>query len=834
MRVDYSFESINFIIDVDAENRARLIHFSPLEFFEKDFLENKYHTLIELHCLGEDINDHHGSRNTYMCPGTDLKYVDHSITDTENGVLMQIRLSNEKLEVKQYYRFYKGCSVLKCWNTITNISAESQTILYDSSFAFYGLCDANDNAWSDELYSYIPHNSWHGEAQCVKQSFREMGINNLPRGSIKKIALSSVGGWSSGEYIPMGIIENKRTDISHFWQLEHNGSWYCELSAVRDGGPYIQLGGPNFDNHHFKKTLYKGETFESIPVAVGSCVGGFDASVAELVKYRRIIRRENKDNEELPVIFNDYMNCLMGDPTEENELPMIDAAAEIGCEYYVIDAGWFMGIIENKRTDISHFWQLEHNGSWYCELSAVRDGGPYIQLGGPNFDNHHFKKTLYKGETFESIPVAVGSCVGGFDASVAELVKYRRIIRRENKDNEELPVIFNDYMNCLMGDPTEENELPMIDAAAEIGCEYYVIDAGWFIEEEGNDDDWWSILGEYEEAKSRFPNGLKFVIDYIRLKGMIPGLWLELESIGALSDLAQTAPDSWFFQHGGQRVRQHNRYQLDFRNPEVRERADKIVDKLVKYYGCGYIKLDYNINSGLGTDYECESLGLGLLEHNRAYLNWLDSVIVRYPDLIIENCASGGQRMDYACLSRLSLQSISDQTDIKRLAAITSMVSMALTPEQMAIWSYPDNDSSEEETILNMANVMLGRIHQSGFLHTHKVENIERIKEGIVCYKKIRNDIKGAIPFYPLGLINIDSPWNVSALRCENKVYVTVIRKSETENVEIPISNIFGDVKINCIYPLNVETDAFWNDTDGKFCVRLNEINTARIFCIEF
>ena len=315
---------------------------------------------------------------------------------------------------------------------------------------------------------------------------------------------------------------------------------------------------------------------------------------------------------------------------------------------------------------------------------------------------------------------------------------------------------------------------------------------------------------------------------------MIPGLWLELESIGALSDLAQTAPDSWFFQHGGQRVRQHNRYQLDFRNPEVRERADKIVDKLVKYYGCGYIKLDYNINSGLGTDYECESLGLGLLEHNRAYLNWLDSVIVRYPDLIIENCASGGQRMDYACLSRLSLQSISDQTDIKRLAAITSMVSMALTPEQMAIWSYPDNDSSEEETILNMANVMLGRIHQSGFLHTHKVENIERIKEGIVCYKKIRNDIKGAIPFYPLGLINIDSPWNVSALRCENKVYVTVIRKSETENVEIPISNIFGDVKINCIYPLNVETDAFWNDTDGKFCVRLNEINTARIFCIEF
>ena len=54
-----------------------------------------------------------------------------------------------------------------------------------------------------------------------------------------------------------------------------------------------------------------------------------------------MIRRPNKDDENLPVIFNDYMNCLFGDPTTEKELPLIDAAAECGCEYYVIDAGWY-------------------------------------------------------------------------------------------------------------------------------------------------------------------------------------------------------------------------------------------------------------------------------------------------------------------------------------------------------------------------------------------------------------------------------------------------------------------------------------------------------------
>lgn len=60
--------------------------------------------------------------------------------------------------------------------------------------------------------------------------------------------------------------------------------------------------------------------------------------MGELTKYRRMIRRPNKDNENLPVIFNDYMNCLFGDPTTEKELPLIDAAAAMDCEYYVIDA----------------------------------------------------------------------------------------------------------------------------------------------------------------------------------------------------------------------------------------------------------------------------------------------------------------------------------------------------------------------------------------------------------------------------------------------------------------------------------------------------------------
>ena len=70
-----------------------------------------------------------------------------------------------------------------------------------------------------------------------------------------------------------------------------------------------------------------------------------------------------------------------------------------------------------------------------------------------------------------------------------------------------------------------------------------------------------------------------------------------------------------------------------------------MIDRVVKDYGVGYIKMDYNIEPGIGTELGAESVGQGLLEHEKAYLNWLDDVFARYPDLVIENCSSGGLRI---------------------------------------------------------------------------------------------------------------------------------------------------------------------------------------------
>ncbi len=491
-----------------------------------------------------------------------------------------------------------------------------------------------------------------------------------------------------------------------------------------------------------------------------------------------------------------------------------------------------MGCFENTECGTMLFWQIEHNGSWSWEI-ADQAGLLYLQLSGPSETESAWYKELKPGDTFVSVPAAVGIVQGGFDEAMAALIQYRRLIRRPNEDNVKLPVIFNDYANCLNGDPTTEKLLPLIDAAAEAGCEYFCIDAGWY-----SDGEWWDGVGEWLPAPGRFPGGIKEPLDYIRSKGMIPGLWLELEVMGINCPLAKKVPDDWFFKRHGRPVMDHGRYQLDFRNKEVRDHADRVIDRLVKEYGVGYIKMDYNINGGLGTEVNADSFGDGLLEHNRAYLSWLDSVFSRYPDLVIENCGSGGMRMDYAQLSRHSIQSVTDQSDYRQMALIAAAAPSAATPEQCAIWSYPSMAGDAEEVVFNMVNAMLMRIHQSGHLAYLPEENLALVHEGIGYYKRIRQDIPRSLPFWPLGTPTYGDGWTALGLMCGDKAYLAVWRLNGPESVvELPIGHFKGkDMKAYCAYPagkaagLKGQANFIWNKASGSFSVELPAMYTARIF----
>lgn len=464
-----------------------------------------------------------------------------------------------------------------------------------------------------------------------------------------------------------------------------------------------------------------------------------------------------------------------------------------------------MGYLEDKHTGAALFWQIEHNGSWHWEIGDQANH-LYLQIGGPNEFYHHWFKDLQPDEEFTSVPVAVGVTQSGFTDAIATLTQYRRRTRRDNDDNQRLGVIFNDYMNCLFGDPTTAKLLPLIDAAAEAGAEYFCIDCGWY-----DKGEWWNGVGQWLPSAERFPEGIQYVIGYIREKGMIPGLWLELEVMGVKSPKLAETDDSWFFMRHGKRVYDRSRYQLDFTCPAVIRHADEVVDRLVNEYGVGYIKMDYNIEPGIGTEQCADSAGDGLLKHNRAYLAWLDAVFARYPQLIIENCGSGGLRMDYAMLSRCSIQSTSDQEDYLKYATIAANAPTAVAPEQAAIWSYPLRDDDEQAIIFNQVSAMLLRIHQSGHLAELSDQGFHQVREAIHYYKTLRQQLKTALPFWPLGLSRFNDEWVTLGMRSEDgKVWLAVWRREGLqESCVLPLSGLKGKVVQG--YPTTIQHPTVWN-----------------------
>lgn len=484
-----------------------------------------------------------------------------------------------------------------------------------------------------------------------------------------------------------------------------------------------------------------------------------------------------------------------------------------------------MGSYVNNELTQTFTWQIETSASWNWELSDV-DCQLYLQLFGPSANPNMFLRNLKPGESFTTVPCALAVVKGGFEKSIQELTKYRRAIRRKNEDNEHPKAIFNDYMNCLNGNPTTEKLLPLINAAAESGCKYFCIDCGWY-----DDGPWWEGVGQWVPAKGRFPNGIQEPLDYIRKKGMIPGLWLELEVMGVHCPLASKVPKDWFFQRNGRPVIDEGRYQLDFRNPEVVAHADRVVKRLVEEYRVGYIKMDYNINGGPGTERCADSIGVGLLEHTRAYLAWLDRTFEKYPGLVIENCSSGGMRMEYSMLSRHSIQSVTDQTDYLKMAAIAANCMTAVTPEQAAIWSYPLRDGDCEETVFNMVNAVLFRIHQSGPLAEISNDRLEYVREGIACHHSICEEVKNGLPFWPIGLATFSDSFLSVGVDCGKQLYLAVWRiEGATDAISLPIKNTLGkDVSVSCIYPSNRGCNFSWDKGKGTLSVWLQP-KTARLF----
>lgn len=475
------------------------------------------------------------------------------------------------------------------------------------------------------------------------------------------------------------------------------------------------------------------------------------------------------------------------------------------------------GVIARRGGGPAMAWQVDHNGAWRVELgerlSTADRSSLVLGLFGPTDADHAWLRTLAPGESFTSVPVSVAFSEHGWEGAIAELTQHRRALR----DSDRRPaVVFNDYMNTLMGDPTTAKLEPLIRSAASVGAEYFCIDAGWY--DDGGD--WWDSVGQWEPSTTRFPGrGLGGLLSQIREAGMVPGLWLEPEVVGVRSPVADQLPHDAFLQRRGVRIVEHGRYLLDLRSADAVKHLDAVVDRLVDELGVGYLKLDYNVTPGTGTDRAADSPGDGLLGHNRAHLEWIDGVRERHPDLVIENCASGAMRADYAMLARTDLQSTSDQQDPLRYPPIAAGALVSILPEQAANWAYPQPEMTEEALVFTLCTGLSGLLYLSGRLDQMDDRQRALVAEAVGFARGWADQLQQSVPVWPLGLPGWSDPWVAVGLQGPTETLVAVWWRGEAPGevvLDLPAGSIEIAYPSSPAHPWHVTTDG-----DGRTRIRV-------------
>lgn len=385
--------------------------------------------------------------------------------------------------------------------------------------------------------------------------------------------------------------------------------------------------------------------------------------------------------------------------------------------------------VEDTAAGVTWAVQLAAPGSWQIEVYR-RDNGLCLSGGLADRELGHWMKTIPPGGSFEAPAAYLTVVQGGMDEASDQLVSLQeQLLQREPLPEKELPVIFNEFCTTW-GRPSADQVQAAADRLAGHGIGYLVIDCGWYSEEGKS---WWSSMGDWVPNPALFPDGIGAVAEYIRSKGMIPGIWFELEVCGR--DSAAFHSPEHLLKRDGRPITSGIRRFWDFRDPSTVEYLKERVIGLIRENGFGYLKIDYNDSIGIGCD-GAESLGEGLRAHLEAVQDFIRMIHRELPELVIENCSSGGHRLEPSFTGLTSMSSFSDAHEEKEIPIIAANLHRVLPPRQNQIWAVIRGEDSLERIVYSLSSAFLGRMCLSGDFLALSPEQWGMIEDGIAFYKK--------------------------------------------------------------------------------------------------
>lgn len=393
--------------------------------------------------------------------------------------------------------------------------------------------------------------------------------------------------------------------------------------------------------------------------------------------------------------------------------------------------------IEDRKNHI--FWgaQIAHPASWQMEVYR-KDNGLALSGGLADRELGHWMKHVEPGKNFTTPEAIVSTAqTDSFDIFTGRLTTAGLVegFLKAPESEQDLPIVFNEYCTTW-GNPSHENICEIVDAIKGKGFKYFVIDCGWYKE---NGIPWDIGMGDYEVSSELFPDGMQKTVQVIKDAGMIPGIWFEIENVGSASH-AYHLTEHLLHKDNVVLTTYFRRF-WDMQDPWVdKYLTDKVIGTLKKY-GFGYMKIDYNETIGIGCD-GAESPGEALRENMEATVSFIEKVKEEVPGIVLENCASGGHRLEPKLMSVMSMASFSDAHECEEIPIIAANLHWVIHPAQSQIWAVIRQDDSLKRIAYSISNTFLGRMCISGDVTQLAPEKWNLIEQGISFYGKIKDIIK--------------------------------------------------------------------------------------------
>lgn len=378
---------------------------------------------------------------------------------------------------------------------------------------------------------------------------------------------------------------------------------------------------------------------------------------------------------------------------------------------------------------------MEWSGLWFMSVHS-----PFVSLtGGIPVSGLR----LEAGETLELPSVHLVFFEGELDDGGNAFRRYL-YERHCPKLNGELvlPPVSYDHWFGVGCDFDEAFMRRQVDRCAELGVEYFVLDAGWYAGC-GRGGQFSTGVGNWLRVDAaKFPDGLEPLAEYVRSKGMRFGMWFEVERAHRQSDMACEHPD-WFFDIGDDYLH------LDLTKREVQDGIIDIISGWVRRLDVRWIRYDYNIGPKPFWE-DADRTGKVQFRYVQGLYRVLDELMERHLDLLIECCASGGRRVDLGTLKRAHTIWFSDHTDEPHVCRFMQTGANRFLPGNLLNSAVPTHLGGGDlgRTTLDFVSRMVGAFSVDGDVASWSSELTLKVRRLVDIYKGFRHLL--VKDFYPL------------------------------------------------------------------------------------